>query len=218
MKRIAICCAVLLIPTIAWAQPMAAPMTPTMGVMAPKLAPKPAMAMAPAMKVTPTPVTAPQPTAKPVSMAPVGVAMAPEKTAGKVAPLLVAAKSEKKATDPWWKMILGALSKAGLAFASALLPVLIWAAVSWLKAKFKLESTAGLDDTLNKWAALGIEYAEQQASKLDANPAPNATKLKLATEFVLKMVAAAKLPQKVADLVEDRIEARLKSVKNGLST
>lgn len=218
MKRIAICCAVLLMPMTAWAQPMVTPTVPVMGVMAPKPVPKPVMAAAPVMKVATTPLTAPVTTAKPASMAPVGVAMAPEETAGKIAPLPLAAKLEKKATDPWWKVILGALSKAGLAFASALLPILIWAAVTWLKAKFKLESTAGLDDTLNKWVALGIEYAEQQATKLDDNPAPNATKLKMATEFVLKMVASAGLPEKVADLVEDRIEARLKSVKNGSST
>lgn len=218
MKRIAIFSVLLLFPLNAWAQPMAAPMAPTMEAMAPKPVPKPVVAVAPVMKVATTALTAPVTTAKLTPMTPVGVAMAPKKTAKKVAPLPVAAKSEKKATDPWWKMILGALSKAGLAFASALLPILIWAAVTWLKAKFKLESTAGLDDTLNKWAALGIEYAEQQASKLDDNPAPNATKLKLATEFVLRMVAAAKLPEKVADLVEDRIEARLKSVKNGSST
>lgn len=211
MKRIAIFSVLLLLPMTALAQPMAS------AAVKPK-AMKPAPAMAPAMtapkKVVPSAVTAPQPTSKPVSMAGVGMGTPKKKTAEKGSPLPQAVKS---GSDPWWKALLGFLSKAGLAFAGALLPVLIVFAVSWLKNKLKLDKIAGVDDTLNKWVEMAITYAEQQASKLDDNPDPNAAKIKLATDFVLKMVKASGLPAKVADLVEDRIEARLKSVKNGVS-
>jgi hypothetical protein len=141
--------------------------------------------------------------------------MAPKKVVKKAALSPPQGKSKKKA-DPWWKVLLAFLLKAGLAFAGALLPVLIGFGVAWLKTKLKFDKVAGLEDTLNKWVDLGIEYAEQQASKIEGGGSNN-SKLKLACDFVLKMVEAAGLPDKVADLVEDRIEARLKMVKNGVS-
>lgn len=180
-----------------------------------------AWAQQPAMKVPePPPMGAPvespmkpsEPAVMAPVMAPVVTTMAPEKM--QPGP---DKSPQKKGSDPWWKVLLGFLAKAGLAFASALLPVLAYQFVSWIQIKLKTDKLKGIEENLDKWCEMGIKFAEQQASKLDDDPDANGKKLKLASDFVLKLVSGSGYPKKVADLVSDRIESRLKDVK-GKST
>lgn len=205
MKRIVFVCTLLLFPVSVWAKPVVSVTKPA----AMKLT-KPAMAKTSAMKVIPTAKRPPQPAAMAVSDATPAMGMSGMKSPGESVSL---PPKTKKGSDSWWKVLLGFLSRTGLAFASALVPVLLGLGVMWLKTKLKLDSAAGLDVLLDKWADKGIVYAEQQASKLDDDPDENGAKLKLATDFVLKLVESSGFPKKAADLVEDRIEARLKAAK-----
>jgi len=116
------------------------------------------------------------------------------------------------AQDTWWMVLLGFLSQAGLAFAAVLLPVLGMFLVRWAGKKMNItdvEKLKAMDAMYDSAVALGVNYARQQASKLENDPNPNAAKLKLATDFVMKTVTDWKLPEKTADWVEARIEAKI---------
>lgn len=220
MKRIAIFAVLALWPATSWAQMAPAPMArPAASVVAPKPATmtvaepakSPVMVAPAAMKAAPMAVKAPKPAAKALSEPTPTMGTPAPKAAQKLSP--APQKKSKGEKDPWWKALLAFLSKLGLSLAGALLPVLVAYGTAWVRAKLKLEKAEGMERMLDAWTDKGISYAEQQASKLDDNPDENAAKMKLATDFVLKLVEANGLPKKVAGLVGDRIESRMKAAK-----
>lgn len=208
-KTILIVLAFGLVSSTAWAQ-----MAPTVETMKPATMPAPAMTAAP---IVMAPAMVPAKATTAVPMAPMVVApMATPPAAMKVAEKAAEKPSQSKGSDPWWKVLLAFLAKAGLAFATALMPVLIGYGVMWVRNKLKIDNAAGIDQALNRWSDMAIKYAEQKVTTLDDDPKDaNATKLKMASDFVTNLIKTMGLPKKTAALVEDRIEARLKKQKNG---
>jgi hypothetical protein len=194
--------------SVAWAQPRPVTKPATKStVTKPATKPvvtkpvKPAMApMAPVAKESAKPSVAKE-SAKP------SVAKEPAKPAPKPSK---DAKPEK--TDSWWKVLLGGLINVFLLFLLAIASSLGGLLIKWLGKKMKITDTQQLNQLEMMFDALvvaGINFAKQQAYKLGDNPDAKAKRMKWAMEFVEKGIQEWGLPEKTAEWLGKKIEAKI---------
>lgn len=215
---------------------MAAPApAPVMAVAAPAMVAVPVMTPAPAMAVAPQPAmvasapVAPQPatTEQPVESTPedaMGVvttdapATAPpmaEATMEAAAPTtsspqVVVNQEQKK--DTWWQTLLGGLIQILLLFVAAIATALGPYAIKWIANKAKIsnqETQMTMNSLYDQAIYMGVNFATQQANKLNNNPDAKGERLKWATTKAQELIKEWKLPEKSAKWIEDAIEAKL---------
>lgn len=188
---------------VAFAQPAPRPMTPKARPVATAPTARPAMAptMAPVAAPTPAMAPAPTPTADKPTTAP-----APTK------------KADDKKKDSWWKVLLGGLSETAITFLLFILLGLGGLAIKWVAKKMKIEDATQITQMENVWSTLigmGANYANQMAHKLRDNPDKKGKKMDWAVEFVQKLIKDWKLPEKSADWIKKRVEAKLGGTERG---
>jgi hypothetical protein len=175
-------------------------------VMQPTMAPVMAPAMQPAMVPPATPAMAPvmaPVVSQPVSMAPATPQPAKPATAQP-------AKSGKK--DTWWQVLLGNLIQIVLLFVLALAVALGKFAVQWVAKKMKVEDAehiAKMEGLYDMAVTFGVNFASQQAHKMKNDPDSKGQRLNWALEKAQEMIKEYKLPDKSADWVKGKIEAKI---------
>lgn len=174
-----------------------AAMTPTPARPAPRpatMAPVPRATMAPAAVPAPTTAPAPAPKADKPTTAP-----APAKKA-----------DAKK--DSWWKVLIGGLLEILLVFILAIAAVLGKPLIAWVAKKVKVEDAkqiAQMETLYDTLVGIGVNYATQQAHKLRDNPDAKGKRLDWGVEMVQKLIKDYGLPEKTANWIKKRIEAKL---------
>jgi hypothetical protein len=211
---------ILVAGQLAHAQPAATPaMTTAVPAMVAPMAdaarvPTPA---APAMTMT-APVAAPAPATmapvtKPVASAPVAAPAAATTTpAMAAAPAKTEEKKSGEKKDTWWQTLLGGLIQIIILFGGAIASVCGGLLIKWLASKAKIsnqETIKAMEELYDKAIVLGVQFATQQANKLNNNPDAKAKRIKWATDMATKFIKEWKLPEKTAGWIEDRIEAKL---------
>jgi hypothetical protein len=189
---------------------VAAPVMEAPMVAAPAM-PAPAMP-APAM---PAPVMEAPMVAAPAPMASVPVpSMAP---APMIQPSMAAAPAPAKVKsgekkDTWWQALIGGLVQILILFGGTIASVCGGLLIKWLMNKAKIsnqETIKATEELYDKAIALGVQFATQQANKLNNNPDAKAQRVKWATDMATRFIKEWNLPAKTAGWIEDRIEAKL---------
>jgi hypothetical protein len=176
---------------------MPAPTAPTMTTPAPAM-PTPAV-MTPAMLAAPATMVATTPAKPTMAAAPAEPEKKPAVKSG-----------EKK--DTWWQTLLGGLTQILILFGGAVATTCGGLLIRWLANKGKIsnqETIKAMEDLYDKAIALGVQFATQQANKLNNNPDAKAQRIKWATDMATKFIKEWNLPEKTANWIEDRIEAKL---------
>lgn len=167
-------------------------------------------------KAQPTPATmeATEATAAQPSMEP-----APDPMAAGTNPVAVEKKPEPakvekaaKNEDPVWKVIVGGLLQIILLFVGTIATACGPFLIKWISKKAKIEDKqmiAMFDALYDSAISVGIHFATQQSNKLNNNPEAKAKRIKWATDKAKEMIQEYGLPEKTAEWIEDRIEARL---------
>lgn len=175
--------------------------------------PVPAMAMEAAM-------TAPMEASKVPVMASVKVAsmevskvpvMAPVK-AEFVKEKAVEVKKVESNKDAWWKVLLDGLIQVVLLFALSILVMLGKFGVSWVGKKLKIadkEDIEKLNSLYDTAIAYGVNYASQKAHKMSNDPDSKGQRIKWASDKVEEWIKEWKLPEKSAEWIKNRIEAKI---------
>ena len=174
--------------------------------------------MTPATAVRPTTMAAsavsslaPKPAARPAVTTPSTEASAASQPHSSDKPT-VEKPAVKGETDPWWKVLIGHLTEILLLFASALALGLGGLLIRWVAKKVKItdqEQIAGLEQLYGLAVGFGVNYARQEAHKLGNNPDAKAKRLESALEKAQEFIEDWKLPQKTADWLRKKIEAKL---------
>lgn len=181
----------------------------------PEMAPaRPVPAMAPAPRPVPRPAARPAPAAPKPAMAPAAMAVVPKPAAAST----TAPEAPKPATKPaakadsWGKVLAGRLLDILLIFVLALATALGGLLVKWLAKKMKItdqEQIKSMEGLYDLAVGFGINLARQQSHKLKDNPDAKAKRLDTALGAVQDKIAELKLPEKTADWIRKKIEAKI---------
>lgn len=120
--------------------------------------------------------------------------------------------TEKK--DSWWKVLIGGLIQILLLFVLAISTGIGGLMIKWLAKKMKItdqEQIKNLESILDLLVTAAVNYGNQMAKKLSDDPDANGKRMKWALDFVQKGIEDLSLPQKSADWLKKKIEAKIGS-------
>jgi hypothetical protein len=211
---------------------MAAGMSAPVAV--PAMAPVPGMAVKPVVPAAPTMAPVPvkaEPVAsdapadplddpavynRTVDATPVVDGVVPAVDATKIAPVVKVTPppvTVKVAPgDSWWKGLLGGMTNILLLFLSAIATGLGALLIKWVAGKIKVTDAvvlAAVEAQYDKAVQLGIDYAEQEAKKLTADPDAKGKRIGFAIAKIQELIQDQGLVEKTADWIRVRIEAKL---------